>query len=107
MTSRHLPTGFNIQWPSSPYGVIGIGLDLIFGDGSPSTFKSEYAATTQRLFSEGNPVYGPGFGDTRWLRDLEPFIDDMNQNNSALTLFWAGKRRKWCRVVFDISLIGI
>ena len=25
---------------------------------------------------EGNPLFGPGFGDTRWLRDLEPMAAD-------------------------------
>ena len=25
---------------------------------------------------EGNPLFGPGFGDTRWLRDLEPMSVD-------------------------------
>ena len=28
---------------------------------------------------EGNPLFGPGFGDTRWLRDLEPMsVDGFN-----------------------------
>ena len=106
------PDGLQYPWsPSSPYGVIGLdtGNTLIFGDGSPSTFKSEYAATTQRLFSEGNPVYGPGFGDTRWLRDLEPMAVDQN-NDGLLDSFlqWrhltniSTPENGW-RVVFDIS----
>ena len=79
------PDGLGYPWSvSSPWGVIGLDTSnaLIFGDGTPSTFNSEYAATTQRLFTEGNPVYGPGFGDTRWLRDLEPMPVD--QNNDGL-----------------------
>ena len=80
---------------------------LYFCDGSPSTFKSEYAAT-RSVFSEGNPVYGPGFGDTRWLRDLEPMAVDQN-NDGLLDSFLQWRRRNistpengW-PLVFDIS----
>ena len=105
------PDGLAYPWsPSSPYGVIGLGDNgLIFGDGTPSTFNSAYAITTQRLFTEGNPAYGPGFGDTRWLRDLEPMPVDKN-NDGLLDSFlqWrhltniSTPENGW-RVVLDIA----
>lgn len=106
------PDGLGYPWsPSSPYGVLGIDTKdiLIFGDGTPSTFGTSYANTTQRLFTEGNPVYGPGFGDTRWLRDLEPMSVDINNDGLMDTfLQWrhltniATPENGW-RIVFDIS----
>ncbi len=106
------PDGLQYPWsPSSPYGVIGLdnANTLIFGDGSPSTFNTVYAINTQRLFTEGNPAYGPGFGDTRWLRDVEPMAVDQN-NDGLLDSFlqWrhlsniSTPENGW-RVVFDIS----
>jgi hypothetical protein len=41
-------------WPRNPGGTVGQNLLMLVGVG------------------EGNPIGGPGFGDTRWLADLEP-----------------------------------
>ncbi|RZO53414.1 MAG: hypothetical protein EVA77_06645, partial [Phycisphaeraceae bacterium] len=115
------PDGLAYPWSTTtPWGVLALdtqqnGNGIPFtGNGSPSTLNVAYGTPndpnlTRRLLTEGNPVFGPGFGDTRWLRDLEPMAVDQN-NDGLLDSFlqWrhltniSTPENGW-RVVFDIS----
>jgi hypothetical protein len=59
------PVALSDRWPKNPGGMGGLDLLMLFGVG------------------EGNPIGDPGFGDTRWLADLEPLRWDTDGDGFA------------------------
>ena len=104
------PDGLDYPWsPSTPLGVLGRDTNgfLLRGSG-PASLDLIYGNISQ-LYAEGNPLLGPGFGDTRWLRDIEPIAVDQNADGLLDSFFqWrhltniSTPENGW-RVVLDIS----
>ena len=75
---------FSSANPLSPFEDLyqtagGPGTQSVTPRFSDNTWPSNFANSSNFNFvgvGEGNPLFGPGFGDTRWLRDLEPIAVD-------------------------------
>ncbi len=94
------------NWPDGPTLVNTYGLTPASwpkGPGNPS------GSTLLSFVHEGNPIGNPGFGDNRWMRDLEPIrIDSRGVGDLDAFSHWrhltylAMPTNQW-RVVRDIS----
>lgn len=94
------------NWPDS------LSPEPLFPEGPGNVGGGSAAAGgSPFLASEGNPIGNPGFGDTRWLRDLEPLRFDSTLNSQFDTFsHWrhltniAHANNAWriCRDISDI-----
>lgn len=103
------------NWPDNALngGPIAVGSEVFWpkGTGNPSG-GGNTPFQQAVLANEDNPFGNPGFGDTRWLRDLEPLRWDSNLDG-LLDAYshWRhmtniARADNAFRIVFDISDIG-
>ena len=75
-----------IPWTNWPDELPGGTINRVWPHGVAAQSGIE-TLTNGEPMGEGNPFGNPGFGDTRWLRDLEPMRKDSN-GNGFMDSFW-------------------